>query len=348
VSAPCPIAVLGAGSWGTALALHWARDGHPVRLWARRPELAAAIRQGTNARYLPGVEVPPSVVTQHDLDAAVESVDVLVIAVPSAAVAELCEALGARFGTGPMPPIVCAAKGLEQSTRRRMSEILHDVLGAEAARATVLLGPSHAEEVARGLPTAIVLAGADAGLRRRLQEQLASASLRIYTNDDLVGVESAAALKNILAIAAGICDGLDLGDNVKGALLTRGLAEIARLGVAMGARRETFFGLSGIGDVITTCLSRHSRNRALGELVGRGRSLEASLEAIDQVVEGVATTRTVAALARHHRVAMPISHEVERVLFKGKDPSTAIHELMTRDLKSEQESDAAARTESRR
>jgi glycerol-3-phosphate dehydrogenase (NAD(P)+) len=342
------IAVMGAGSWGTALALHWLRNGEDVAVWARRPEHAESIRAGDNARYLPGVEIPANLRADADPNLVLDRAGLVVLAVPSAAVKETCRVVFDHFAPSEIPPVVCAAKGLESGSGRRMSEVMADALGPASSRATVLLGPSHAEEVARGLPTAIVLAGGDPRVRRELQARLASATMRIYTNDDLVGVESAAALKNVLAIAAGICDGLDLGDNVKGALLTRGLTEISRLGVALGGRRETFFGLSGVGDVITTCLSRHSRNRALGELVGRGRPLEAAQEEVGQVVEGVATTRTVTELAKRYGIPMPISQEVDQVLFADKSPRQAITDLMMRDLKSENEATPAAKTESRR
>lgn len=343
-----PIAVLGAGSWGTALALEWLRSGHAVRLWARRPDHAATIRSGSNPRYLPGVQIPSNLEVDARLEEVVTGAGLVVLAVPAAAVGETCRALGGHLGASGVPPVVCAAKGLERDTGRRMSQVMVATLGPAAERATVLLGPSHAEEVALGLPTAIVLAGADAALRAVLQKGLASPGFRIYTNDDLIGVESAAALKNVLAIAAGICDGLEMGDNIKGALLTRGLTEISRLGVAMGGRRETFFGLSGVGDVITTCLSRHSRNRALGESVGRGSSLQEALDRVDQVVEGVATTQTITALAARHDVTMPISHQVGLVLFEGKSPRRAIDDLMMRDLKSEHEADPTPEIESRR
>jgi glycerol-3-phosphate dehydrogenase (NAD(P)+) len=206
-----------------------------------------------------------------------------------------------------------------------------------------LLGPSHAEEVARQLPTAVVLSGGEAPRAARVQGALSTNWLRIYTNDDQIGTEYAAALKNILAIAAGMCDGLGLGDNTKGALLTRGLAEISRLGVALGGRAETFYGLSGVGDVITTCLSHHSRNRALGERVAKGESLAAALAAIDQTVEGVATVRTTVALAEENGIKMPISRQVLAVLDEAKDPSHAIDELMGRALRSEREVASAKR-----
>jgi glycerol-3-phosphate dehydrogenase (NAD(P)+) len=295
--------------------------------------VAAEIRSGTNSRYLPGIVLPDLAATA-DLDAALDGARVVVLAVPCRAVRSLCETLARR---DPAPPVVvCAAKGLERESGLRMSEVLAQALPPRC-RPLVLLGPSHAEEVALRMPTAVVLGGGSGAEAALVQEALSTPWLRIYTNDDLPGVEYAGALKNVLAIAAGICDGLGLGDNTKGALLTRGLAEIARLGSSLGARRETFFGLAGVGDVITTCLSRHSRNRALGERVGRGESFAAALEAIGQVVEGAETVRTVSRLAQRHGIPVPISEQVEQVLFAGRDPHAAIDELMGRALRSEEE-----------
>ncbi len=327
------VAVLGAGSWGSALALHCHRAGHRVRLWARRDEQVQALRTGRNESYLPGIDLPPLHFTS-DLAEALAEAPLAILAVPSAAVAEIIANIGDRLR---FSGIICTAKGFHRE--QRMSEVMRDGLptGSQPHQA-VLLGPSHAEEVARQLPTAIVVAGGSSPFRRTVQEVLSTASLRVYRNSDLVGVESAAALKNILALAAGVCDGLGLGDNTKGALLTRGIAEIARLGVAMGARRDTFYGLSGIGDVITTCLSRHSRNRAVGEMVGRGQPLSEALTELGQVAEGVETTRTAVALARQHQVPMPIAEAVAQILFEGASARDVLVALMQRELKSETES----------
>jgi glycerol-3-phosphate dehydrogenase (NAD(P)+) len=330
-------AVLGAGSWGTALALTAAQSRHRVRLWARRRDLVEEIKGGASSRYLPGVPLGSELCPTADLDLALGDAALVVLAVPSGVVAEVCAALRARPRALALP-VVCAAKGLEPGTGRRMSQVMAEVLRTATERHAVLVGPSHAEEVARRIPTAVVLGGGDAQLRAALQERLAAPFFRVYTNDDLVGLELAAAVKNVLAIAAGICDGLGLGDNTKGALLTRGVAEIARLGVASGARRETFFGLAGIGDVITTCLSRHSRNRRLGERIGAGATLCEALAAMTQVAEGVETARTVSMLARAAGVSMPICDQVAAVLFGGQSPGAAIEELMGRALRSEHES----------
>jgi glycerol-3-phosphate dehydrogenase (NAD(P)+) len=330
------VSVLGAGSWGSALALHALRCGHAVSLWTRREDLAQELRAGRNERYLPGVEIPKHIRVETSLEAALEGAQLILLAVPSMAVGELCisiRTLGARKNAA----VIGTAKGLERTTGRRLSEVMHDALG-EGSRHAQLLGPSHAEEVARGLVTAIVLAG-DPALCAELQPFLSSKRFRVYTNEDLAGVEYSAALKNVLAIAAGICDGLGLGDNARGALLTRGIAEIARLGVRLGGKPQTFYGLAGMGDVITTCLSRYSRNRNLGERLGRGEDPAGAQRAIGQVVEGVATTETALELSRRHDVAMPISEAVGSVLFDGVAPREAIESLMQRELRSELEED---------
>jgi glycerol-3-phosphate dehydrogenase (NAD(P)+) len=316
------------------MAVHLAHAGQDVRLWTRRSDQAVELRAGTNGRYLPGVRIPSSIPVHEELRAAVAECDVVLIAVPSVAVRTLARRV-VEEGLGGQATLVSLAKGLEESTGRRLSEVLAEGASCGPRRAAVLLGPSHAEEVARGQPTAIVLSGAEERRRTEIQRRLSTKTLRVYTNDDLVGVELAAALKNVLAIAAGICDGLGLGDNTKGALLTRGIAEIARLGESRGGRRETFYGLSGIGDVITTCLSRHSRNRRLGELIGRGLELDAARAEVVQVVEGVETTRTVNEMARREGIPMPIAEQVGLVLFEGREPAVAIEELMSRALKAE-------------
>jgi glycerol-3-phosphate dehydrogenase (NAD(P)+) len=228
---------------------------------------------------------------------------------------------------------VCASKGLEQKTLRRMSEVLAEELGDRAP--VVLTGPSHAEEVSRGIPTSVVASSVDAARARAVQELCSTERFRVYTNQDVTGCEIAAALKNVIAIAAGVCDGIGFGDNTKGALLTRGLAEIARLGVALGGRRETFFGLAGMGDLIATATSRHSRNRWVGESLGRGETLEQVLGAMVMVAEGVPTARAAWDLGRAHDVELPITEQVCALLFDGRSPRESLQALMTRDLKGE-------------
>jgi glycerol-3-phosphate dehydrogenase (NAD(P)+) len=303
--------------------------GSAVTLWARRAEQVTELDSGHNGRYLGERALAPELGFTSDFRAAVDQADVLLLATPAATTADICAQIGPTA-----VPCVLLAKGLERGTGRRLSDVAAGVLGP-TSEVLVLLGPSHAEEVIDGQPTAIVLAGGSAPTRDALQKEFSHANLRVYTNDDLIGVELAAALKNVLAIAAGLCDGLGLGDNAKGALLARGVAEIARIGEKLGGRRETFFGLSGVGDVITTCLSRHSRNRALGERVGRGEPLADAIAAIGQVVEGADTTRTVVELAQREGEVVPIATEVAAVLFEGKAPAEAMSDLMLRTLKPE-------------
>ena len=333
------IAILGAGSWGTALAVLLA-DRHPA-LWDHRSERAAQLAATRdNARYLPGVHIPDSVRITADLVAAVGDAGVVVLAVPSHALSGLAALLGVTTAFATDAVVVNAAKGLEEDTGRRPCQVLAAALPRWAPRLAALVGPSHAEEVARHVPTVVVAAGRDASVLAHVQETFTTDSFRVYTNDDLVGVELAVAVKNVIAIAAGIADGLGFGDNTKGALLTRGLAEMARLGVALGARSETFSGLAGLGDLVTTCISRHSRNRNLGEALARGATLEHALADLGMVAEGVRTTRAVMGLAAAHQLDLPISTEVHAVLFEGKDPRRSIRDLMLRAPKAEAGSDA--------
>jgi glycerol-3-phosphate dehydrogenase (NAD(P)+) len=324
------IAVLGAGSWGTALACLMAARGGAV-LWGRDPERLGEMRaERENRRYLPGVTLPPSLQVTARLEDVAGLADVI-LAVPTRAQAEVAREVAAR---GAPARVLCAAKGYEPGTRRRMSETLADALGT-GVPVTVLAGPSHAEEVARRIPTTVVVAAADEAHAREWQERLIAPTFRVYTNPDLVGVETAAALKNVIAIAAGICDGLGFGDNTKGALLTRGLAEMARLGEALGGRVETFAGLAGLGDLVTTCTSRHSRNRKVGELIGAGADLQTACRLTGMVAEGVETTRSALAIAAERGVELPITEQVGEVLFRGKGPRQALGDLMGRDAKAE-------------
>lgn len=323
-------AVLGGGSWGTALACLLVRKGVDTILWVRDAEAAARLRNARrNERYLPGVALPPTLRTTHRL-ADVYGRDV-VLAVPTRAQREVAGQLRAL---GPVAFALCAAKGYEPSTRARMSEVLTAELGPEA-KVAVLAGPSHAEEVGRSIPTSVVVSSADETCARHFQELLMEPAFRVYTNPDLLGVETAAALKNVIAIAAGVCDGLGFGDNTKGALVTRGLAELARLGAALGARAETFSGLAGIGDLVTTCTSSHSRNRRLGELVARGASLDEARTRIGMAIEGVETTRSALQIAGTRGVELPITSQVAAVLFEAKSARSALEDLMARDAKAE-------------
>lgn len=329
------VAVLGAGSWGTALALSLARAGREVRLWARRPELAAAIRETReNAEYLPGITLPESVRVTADLAEAVTGADLWLFCTPSQSVRSVAEQLVGH--AGPDLIVFSAAKGIETGTLMTTTQVLADVLKTvPRERMGVLYGPSHAEELAQDMPTAVVAAGYDLEVARQVQHTFLTPALRVYTNDDVIGVEVGGSVKNVLAIAAGLSDGVGAGDNAKAALVTRGIAEIRRLGLALGARPLTFAGLTGIGDLVVTCMSRHSRNRYLGEQIGRGRTLASVQAEMKMVAEGVPTTASVHALAQKLGVEMPLTESVYRILFEDKPPGEALQELMTRAPKDE-------------
>ena len=324
------VAVLGAGSFGTTLAIHLASAGHDARLWGRDAAAMARMRDSReNAKFLAGIPLPAGVKVHAELEAALEGAEFQLFVVPSQAMRSVAAQVAATGARG-IP--VCASKGLELGTLRRLSEVLVETLG-DAAPVT-LTGPSHAEEVARGIPTTVVAASAEAARARAVQVLCSTTRFRVYTNNDVVGCEYGGALKNVIAIAAGVADGLGFGDNTKGALLTRGLAEMARLGEACGARRETFAGLTGMGDLITTAMSRHSRNRHVGERLGRGEPLEKILDSMVMVAEGVTTARAARELGARLGVELPITDQV-CALFEGRDPQTALMALMTRDLKRE-------------
>ena len=324
------LAVIGAGSWGTALAVLLAEADHEVRLWdidrAHLEEIAATRE---NRKFLSGIRLPAGVRVTRELEAATSGVDGTVFAVPSHALRSAATGV-VRSGASGIP--VCATKGLELTTQQRPTSILAEAL--DDPHPVLLVGPSHAEEVSRGVPTTVVAACAEDSRASAVQRWFSGPRFRVYTNRDVTGCEYGAALKNVIAIAAGVCDGLGYGDNTKGALLTRGLAEIARLGTALGGRRETFFGLTGMGDLITTAISRHSRNRGLGERLGRGETLEQILKSMVMVAEGVNTARAALGLARRHQVDLPITEQM-CAIFDGRSPREALDQLMTRELKSE-------------
>lgn len=324
------VAVLGGGAWGTCLALLLHEKGHAVRLWVRRREQRDALREeGENRRYLPGVRVPRDLPLTCDVREALDGAGAAVFAVPSQRLREIARAAAAHVGAETL--LVSAVKGIEESTLRRMSEVLaEEIGGGDGTRIAALAGPSHAEEVARRIPTAVVAASPSRAIAEQARALFGTDAFRVYTNDDLLGVELAVSLKNVIAIAAGICDGLGFGDNTRGALLSRGLAEITRLGTAMGARERTFWGLAGVGDLVTTATSRHSRNRRVGEEIGRGRGLAEVLDELVMVAEGVPTARCALRLAEIHQVEMPITREVHDILFERKNPRQALGELMRR------------------
>ena len=339
------IAVLGAGSWGTTLAVVLAENAHDVELWdhdAPRAQITQSTRE--NTRYLRGVKLPDNIAVTSELAAAVGNTLMVVFAVPSHTMRETAKAVAATHALSDEVVFVSASKGLEEGTHRRMSEILAEELGVKARRIVSLVGPSHAEEVSKHIATSIVAAGAGKKECEAVQQAFGRPYLRIYTNDDITGVELATSLKNSIAIAAGILDGGGGGDNTKAALVTRGLSEMTRLGTAMGARPETFSGLAGVGDLVVTCLSRHSRNRRVGEAIGRGEKLEEALSKLGMVAEGVRTTRAAVDLGREKGVELPIIEMVHRVLFEGHDPKEAIAMLMTRPPRAERTSQSGKET----
>jgi len=306
-----------------------------VKVWEYDGEQSERVNKtGENEKFLPGVVVPSAVCFTPDIWEAAQGREVIVFAVPSHTVRAVAKNLAKLELSCSL--VVSGSKGIEDDSLMRMSEVLADELPKDLTnKIVVLAGPSHAEEVGRMCPTAVVAASTDPALAKQVQQLFSTTYFRVYSNEDVAGVELGVSIKNVIAIASGICDGIGYGDNTKAALITRGLAEITRLGVALGARRETFFGLAGVGDLVVTCLSRHSRNRYVGEQVGKGRSLESVLSEMVMVAEGVRTTRSALHLARRHEVEMPITEQVYAVLFEGKDPHAAMDELMGRELKPE-------------
>jgi len=333
------IAVLGAGSWGMALAHLFSTAGKSVRLWEYQPDRAAMlVRERRDDAFLPGLVLSPDIRITSDLQTAVGDAELVALVVPSHAMREVCKKLGAVRPD--RITLVSMTKGLENETLMRMSQVIMDTVDADlSTRLAVLSGPSHAEEVSVGLPTTVVAASNEPYVARYVQRSLMTGTFRIYTNPDVTGVEMGGALKNVIAIAAGVCDGLGFGDNTKAALLTRGLAEISRLGVAMGANPLTFAGLSGMGDLIATCTSRHSRNRNLGERIGKGATFEEAMQHTVMVAEGVKTASAAHTLAQRVGIEMPITEQVRAVLFEGEDPQAAVAALMERSARSELEAD---------
>jgi glycerol-3-phosphate dehydrogenase (NAD(P)+) len=332
---PCEISILGAGGWGTALAVHLTRIGHGVRLWSIEAPVIAEMRERrANTTYLPDVTLPMAVTPTASLADALAGIDVVVVAVPSHAVRSVARA--ARPFLAPRAVLVSATKGLELETLRRMSEVL--VQESDGAHPVVAMsGPSFAVEVARELPTALSVASADAEAAERVQAEFRGRFLRLYATDDVVGVEMGGALKNVIAIAAGVAEGLGLGHNAQAALITRGLVEISRLAVAAGGRRETLAGLTGLGDLVLTCTGPYSRNRHVGVELARGRGLAEILAAMKMVAEGVRTTEAALALGARHGVELPITEQMAAVLDGRKTPRAALDDLMLRPQRSEPE-----------
>lgn len=331
------IAVLGPGSWGTALAQVLAENGHDVRIWGNLPAQINEINTyHTNRHYLPDNKIPDSIVAYTDLAEAIAECDAILFVVPTKAMRSVAQQFAATVQNKPV--IIHASKGLEQDTHKRISELLLEEIPETHRQAVaVLSGPSHAEEVINHDITTITAASTDLEAARYVQDLFMNDYFRIYTNTDVIGVETGAALKNIIAIGAGAIHGLGFGDDAKAAIMTRGLAEISRLGVAMGANPLTFIGLSGVGDLIVTCTSVHSRNWRAGNLLGKGHKLEEVLENMGMIVEGVSTTKAARELAQKLHVEMPITQAIYDVLYEGKDINVAAKEIMLRDAREENE-----------
>ncbi len=328
------IAVIGSGSWGTAISVVLATNGHSVYLWSYfKEESECLARDRENKAVLPGVRFPDAIVCTPSMETAVADADLVVLASPSHTVRNVCKSLAPYLK--PHQPLLNIAKGLETDTQLRLSQVIRQEIPENPI--AVMSGPSHAEEVGRFLPTTNVVASEDEFLLPFVQDIFMNKVFRVYTNPDMVGVEVGGALKNVIALCAGISDGCGFGDNTKAALMTRGITEIARLGVAMGASSTTFFGLTGIGDLIVTCTSMHSRNRRAGILIGQGKSLEETLSEVKMVVEGVKTTEAAYALSQKLGISMPIVQQMYEVLFRGSDPKKAAEILMQREKKSEYE-----------
>ena len=326
-------AVMGSGGWGTALALVLLENGHDVTLWSYAEEESRVLRTRRENPMLMGVPLPEGLALTSDPE-CVKGCGVVVLATPSFAVRGTARALAPLLDPGAV--LVAVSKGIEKDTSCTLTEAIEQEAGADHP-IVALCGPSHAEEVGRHVPTTVVSASRDKAAAELVQDLFMNERFRVYASDDVVGVELGAALKNVIALCAGICDGLGFGDNTKAALMTRGLTEIARLGMALGGRRETFAGLAGVGDLIVTCTSMHSRNRRAGILIGQGKTPEAAVKEIGAVVEGYYAAATARALAQKHGVEMPISEAAYQVLYNGKDPRVAIVELMTRAKKHELE-----------
>ena len=334
---PRAISVFGAGSWGTALSVSLSGGGHAVTLWARRQELASAIqREGANPEYLPEISIPASVTATSDLAFAAQRADCWVIATPSHAVRRIATDL--RPFCNPETLLISVAKGIESGTGQTTTAVLSDVVSPPVPQGNLvaLYGPSHAEEVGTRKPTTLVAASTDMRQAEAVQEIFMTDRLRIYVNSDVRGVEIGGSVKNIMAIASGISDGVGYGDNARAALITRGIAEIQRLGNALGASPQTFTGLTGLGDLVVTCTSRHSRNRDLGEKIGCGANLAEVTNSMSMVAEGVKTTEAVHRMARHLGIEMPITAAVYGILFEGKQPRDMVQQLMTRSAKQEE------------
>ncbi len=329
------ISVLGAGGWGTTLAILLHYNGHDVTLWEYDKHYAKVLSKiRENSTFLPGIKIPGEINITHELEESTDKRNLIVLAVPSQFLRSVVKEIKERDVKNSL--LVSVAKGIEKKTLLTMSQMLKEVIPSLSDdQVGVLSGPSHAEEVSRRIPTAVVAASKSIETSKSIQAAFMTSYFRVYSSTDVLGVELGGAFKNVIAIGAGIIDGAKFGDNTKAAIMTRGVAEIARLGVAMGAYPETFSGLSGMGDLIVTCMSRHSRNRYVGEQIGAGKKLNEVLKSMDMIAEGVETSRSASQLSKQLGVETPITDEVYKILFEDKDPVKATTDLMTRDMKTE-------------
>ena len=328
------ISVIGSGGWGTAIASLLKNNGHDVKLWSWKKEESDNIRANNeNTEFLPGVKLPEGIDYTSDLEYAINDAELVIIATPSKVIERTAESISNFIKSG--VPIINVAKGFEKEGLLRLSEVI--VNKCPNNPVGVLSGPSHAEEVGLGVPTTVVVACSNKEIAKEVQDAFMSPRFRVYTTDDVVGVEIGGAMKNVIALCAGVSDGLGLGDNTKAALMTRGLAEMTRLGIKMGAKAETFLGLAGVGDLIVTCTSMHSRNRRAGILIGKGKKMKEAMEEVHSVVEGVYATECAHFLSEKYNVEMPIANAAYSVLFNDEEPSKVVRDLMTRDKKAENE-----------
>jgi len=326
------VAILGDGGWGTTLAILLSNQGYPVTLWSAFKNYAKILdKNRLNPKFLPGIKIPKIIKITGNIKEAVFNKELIVLAVPSQYTRKILKKIKANFSKQSV--FLSVTKGIEINSCKRISEIVHKELGP--VKLAVLSGPTIACEVAKGIPTTAVVASSNQRVRKTIQAIFSTERFRIYTNPDVIGVELGGSLKNIIAIACGVSDGLGFGTNTKAAILTRGLAEISRLGKAMGAKLETFSGISGLGDLVTTCISKQSRNRMVGELIGKGKNLKEILARMQMIAEGVPTVKSAYALSKKYKVEMPITKEVFCLLYKNKSPRQAVKDLMTRKNKEE-------------
>lgn len=329
------ITVLGAGGWGTTLAILLYHNGHEITLWEYKKNYSKVLNKTRkNERYLPGIKIPPEIKITHNLEDSAIQRNMVVLAVPSQFLRGVVKKIS--YSNIKDSILVSVAKGIENNTMMTMSQMLRDVFPSlDEGQIGVISGPSHAEEVSRKIPTALVSASSNIETSKSIQAAFMTAYFRVYSSTDILGVELGGAFKNVIAIGAGIVDGVKFGDNTKAAIMTRGIAEISRLGEAMGAQPDTFAGLSGMGDLIVTCMSQYSRNRYVGEQIGSGRKLKEVVKSMQMIAEGVETSRSVTQLSKKSNVETPIADEVYKILFEEKDPVKATTDLMTRDMKKE-------------